>query len=161
MSNVRRHEESPMLLPTLTNWRSQFERLKRSYARVTGAYQSSIEFDDDLHHFMQDCWHLKDWIRNDPSAGIGAAIEAHAGSYRSLRIAADLANGSKHLLRHTHREGAHATSIGVTTHLGQSKPIEVECTVTLGNGTTMPVFTVVHEAFADWHELLAKIGLNP
>jgi hypothetical protein len=135
--------------------------MKRSYARVTGPYQSSVEFEDDLHHFMQDCWHLKDWIKNDPSAGIGAAIEKYVDSYRSLRIAADLANGSKHLLRHTHREGAHVTSVGVTVHLGQSKPIDVECTVTLSDGAKLPVQTIVHEAFASWNELLAKIGLNP
>lgn len=109
---------------------------------------------------MQDCWHLKDWIKNDPSAGIGAAIEAQVDSYRSLRIAADLANGSKHLLRHTHREGAHVTSIGVTVHLGQSKPIEVKYTVTIADGTTVPILTIVYEAFVDWNELLAKIGLN-
>ena len=150
-----------MLLPTLTSWRSQFERMKRSYSQVTGPYQSSVEFEDDLHHFMQDCWHLKDWIKNDPSTKIGPEIETYAAGYRSLRIAADLANGSKHLLRHTDREGAYVTSIGVTIHLGQKKPIDVECTVTLTDGTTLPIQTVVHEAFADWNTLLTKIGLNP
>jgi hypothetical protein len=78
-----------------------------------------------------------------------------------LRIAADLANGSKHLLRLRSREGAHVTSVGVTVHLGKSKPIDVECTVTLNDGTSMPVQSVVREAFADWNELLAEIGLNP
>lgn len=149
-----------MLLPTLTTWRSQFERMKRSYARVTGPYQSSVEFEDDLHHFMQDCWHLKDWIKNDPSAGIGAAeIEKYVGDYRSLCIVADLANGSKHFLRHMHKKGAYVTSIGVTVHLGQRKPIDVDCTVTLADGTNLPVQAVVHEAFTDWNELLKKVGL--
>ena len=65
------------------------------------------------------------------------------------------------MVRHTSREGAHVTSSGVTVHLGQSKPIEVECIVTLGDGTNLPVQTVVHEAFADWNALLTKLGLNP
>jgi hypothetical protein len=120
-----------------------------------------VEFVDDLHHFMQDCWHLKDWIKNDPSAGIGSAIEGYIDSYRALRIAADLANGSKHLLRQKHREGAYVTSVGVTVHLGQSKPIDVECTVTLADGTNIPVLDIAHEAFANWSDLLKKIGLTP
>jgi hypothetical protein len=149
-----------MFVPTLANWISQFERLKRSYAKVTASYQSSVEFEDDLHHYMQDCWHLKDWIKNDSSAGVGNEIEDLVNGYKSLRIAADLANGSKHLQRHTHREQAYVTSLGVTAHLGQAKPIAIDCVVSLGDGTNVPVLTVVHDAFMAWADLLSKLGLN-
>jgi hypothetical protein len=150
-----------MLTPSLTGWRAQYDRFQRSYTRVTGPYRSSVEYDDDLHHFMQDCWHLKDWIKNDPTTGIGNSIETKVAVYKYLRIAADLANGSKHLNRHTHQEGAYVTSIGVTVHLGQDKPIDVECTVTLGDGTQIPVQQVVREAHSDWDSLLKQAELIP
>ena len=71
-----------MLLPSLTSWRAQYDRMRRSYTRVTGPYTSSVEYDDDLHHFVQDCWHLKDWILNDPGLAVGKAIEGEVKQYK-------------------------------------------------------------------------------
>ncbi len=56
-----------MLSPSLTGWQSQYERMKRAHARLSKSYESSIDYDDDLQHFFQDCWHLKDWLKNDRS----------------------------------------------------------------------------------------------
>jgi hypothetical protein len=150
-----------MLTPSLTGWRAQYDRMQRSYTRVTGPYTSSVAYDDDLHHFMQDCWHLKDWIKNDPAAGIGNAIEELVLAYKSLRIAADLANGSKHLNRrgHREREGAYVTSTNVTVHLGQARPIDVDYVVTLADGTRTSADILVREAAKDWDALLRKLGL--
>lgn len=150
-----------MLSPSLTDWRAQHERLQRSYARVTGPYSSSVAYDDDLHHFMQDCWHLKDWIRNDPALAIGQAIEDHVRAYKSLRISADLANGSKHLARHKHQEGAYVTSTNVTVHLAQDRPIDVEYIITLDDGTYVSASSLVREAYDDWNTLLTQLKLLP
>jgi hypothetical protein len=49
-----------VLSPDLTSWHSQYELMKRSYARLSNTYTSSVDYDDDLQHFFQDCWHLKD-----------------------------------------------------------------------------------------------------
>jgi hypothetical protein len=150
-----------MLSPSLTSWRAQYERLVRSRERVTQPYKSSVAYNDDLQHYFQDCWHLKDWIKNDPASGVGTAIETEVLAHKALRVVADLANGGKHLARHKHQEGAYVTSTNVTVHLGQSKPIDVEYVVTLGDGTTMSAQTLVHEAFQAWSEVLNKVGLNP
>jgi hypothetical protein len=100
-----------MFTPSLTGWRAQYERMQRSYARVTASHASSVAYDDNLHHFMQDCWHLKEWILNDPATRIGKAIKDHVKGYPSLLICADLANGSKHLkLTKKPRVGAKVTS---------------------------------------------------
>lgn len=148
-----------MLTPSNTNWRAQYDRMMRSYERVTGPYLSSVVYNDDLHHFMQDCWHLKDWIRNDASAGIGKAIEKEVAACKSLRIAADLANASKHLTRHTDREDANLTSTNVTVHLGSSRPIDTSYIIALADNTQMTVETLVHVMVADWDVLLKKLGL--
>ena len=153
-----------MLTPSLTGWRAQYDRMQRSYARVTGPHTSSVEYDDDLHHFMQDCWHLKDWIMNDPAAAIGIAIEDHVKTYKSLLIAAALANGSKHLkLRPTRkpRLGANVTSTNVTMHLGQARPIDIDYVVALSDGTSTSADAVLRQAVKDWDALLLKLGLLP
>lgn len=150
-----------MLTPSLTGWRAQYDRMLRSYARVTGPYASSVAYDDDLHHFMQDCWHLKDWIQNDPGGGVGKSIEALVDDYPSLRIVADLANASKHLRRRADGARAFVTSTNVTVHLGQSRPIDVDYTVTLADGSSRSATSLVHEAVRDWDALLTKQGLLP
>jgi hypothetical protein len=122
-----------MLSPTLTTWNDQYERMVRAYARLSEPYESSIMYDDDLIHYFQDCWHLKDWIKNDPALSIANAIELEVNAHQALRIVADLANGSKHYVRNSHREGANVTSKSVTVHLGsmayhppQFQPHQVE-----------------------------------
>jgi len=150
-----------MLEPSLTNWQAQFARLVRSRERISQPYASSVAYDDDLQHYFQDCWHLKDWIKNDSSAGVGKAIEGEVQTHKSLRIVADLANGAKHLDRSKHREGAYVTSTNVTVHLGQSKPIDIHYVVTLADGASLTAESLVQEAFQAWTEILKKLGLNP
>ena len=87
---------------------------------------------------------------NDPAAGIGNAIESHVPTYKALRVAADLANGSKHLNRKKHKEGAYVTSTSVTVHLGQARPIDVNTVVTLSDGSQLSAESLVHEAVKDW-----------
>ena len=150
-----------MLSPSLTNWRAQYERFVRSRDRIIQPYKSSVAYNDDLQHYFQDCWHLKDWIKNDPSSGVGVEIEIEVRAHKALRVVSDLANGGKHLARHKHEEGAYVTSTSVTVHLGQSKPIDVDYVVTFGDGSTVSAQALVHDAFQAWSEVLSKVGLTP
>lgn len=150
-----------MFEPSLTSWRAHYERLTRSHQRVTQPYLSSVAYNDDLHHYFQDCWHLKDWIKNDPSSGASGTIEQEVQAHKALRVVADLANAAKHLDRHTHREGAYVTSTDVTVHLGQNKPIDLRYTVSLADGSMLSAQDLVHEAFAAWQTILAKLDLKP
>jgi hypothetical protein len=133
--------------------------MKRSYSRVVEPHQSSVAYEDDLQHFVQDCWHLKDWIRNDPATGIGSGIESRVKTSRALMVTADLANGAKHLARHTDRVGAYVTSTSVTVHLGQSRPADITYIITLADGSTLTAGQVAHEANRDWDAILNDIGL--
>ena len=119
-----------------------------------------MAYNDDLQHYFQDCWHLKDWIKNDPGSGVGTEIETEVRAHKALRVVCDLANGGKHLARHTHEEGAFVILTNVTVHLGQSKPIDVDYIVTLGDGTTVSAQALVHEAFQAWSEVLNQVGLS-
>jgi len=149
-----------MLSPTLTGWYSQYERMHRTYARPSNRYVSSIDYDDDLRHFFQDCWHLKDWIKNDTNVApaVRDAIEMEVSALRPLRIAADLANGCKHIDHsRTNREGAYVTSISVTISPGRGA--ESQHTITLDDGSTLSAQDVATQAFAAWDAVLRKIGL--
>jgi hypothetical protein len=150
-----------MLKPGLTGWREQYDRMMRVYERLQKPYHSAIEYYDDLHHFFQDCWHLKDWIKNDPSAGIGRAIENEV-KCRTFDVVADLANAAKHLVRHQRtRVGAYGTSTDVTATLAPKQPIHVVYTITLADGSQIEAQDLIRSAVAEWQAILVKIGLPP
>jgi hypothetical protein len=46
-------------------WQSQYDRLLRSLRKVERADEDPTVQLDDLFSFFQNCWHLKDWIKND------------------------------------------------------------------------------------------------
>jgi hypothetical protein len=149
-----------MTEPSLSGWRAQYDRMRRSYERLKGLHWSSIAYEDDLSHYFQDCTHLKDWIRHDPSLGIGEAIEAAAGKHLPLQIAADLARGANQL-RRTKRdpEGAHVTSSAVTVPPGQSRPSELQYEVILADGKVFSAEQVAQEALHAWTLVLIELKL--
>ena len=133
--------------------------MQRSFTRISQPYQSSVAYGDDLHHFFQDCFHLKDWIKNDPVSGSASGrIEAEFQAELPLRIAADLANAAKHLSRTHDREGAYVTSTDVTVHLGQSKPADSEFIVTLADRSTHIGQQIAADAIASWATVLSRLG---
>ena len=151
-----------MLDPSLTTWRAQYDRLVRSRDRVLAPYKSSVEYGDDLQHYFQDCWHLKEWIKNDKLIGVGKAIEREVKAHKALEVIADLANAAKHL-NHAERKrhDAYVTSTNVTVHLGQDKPIDVVYVITLGDGATLSAQDLVRDGFLAWEGILTKVGLLP
>ena len=150
-----------MYKPELVTWRAQYDRMERGYTRLNKPYQSSVDYEDDIQHYFQDCWHLKDWIKNDVNVSqiVRDNIESEVDNHKSLRIVADLANGSKHLSRTKHREGAYVTGGNLTIHLGQSKPIEINKNVGLSNGSVFSEKVIVKETFDDWQLVLKKFNL--
>ncbi len=85
-------------------WKSQFDRMLRGLSKVE---EDAADPDanptlqlDNLYHFFQDCWHLKDWLRNDddpPSESARKQIAKDAETTETLEYCAALARGSKHL----------------------------------------------------------------
>lgn len=56
-------------------FRQQFERVRRWYGRfknhcdgkpVEMPCRVDPDYMDDIHAFFQNCYHLKDWLKNDP-----------------------------------------------------------------------------------------------
>lgn len=80
------------------NYMKQFDRVKRFYCRILDSDRDQMYYEDDLWAFFQNCWHLKDWIKNDEtvSCEIFCSIEEAIKEYKYIMICSDLANRSKH-----------------------------------------------------------------
>jgi hypothetical protein len=109
--------------------------------------------------FFQNCYHLKDWLWNDPASRPHMGdIEQFIDNSPNMCLCADLCNGSKHLrlksLRHTN-VGRRQFSLG----LGGGPPIisakyEVE-----SDGKKFDAFTLATDCIKDWETYLGSKGL--
>lgn len=87
-----------------TSYIDQFERMKRYFTRFKQINdgkthnQSSKNYDDDVYAFFQNCYHLKDWIKNDPECSNWSKVENFINQNGDLSICADLCNALKHLI---------------------------------------------------------------
>lgn len=90
----------------------QFNRVKRWYQRFVLIDQGrphdhpSDFYQDDVYAFFQNCYHLKDWIKNDGSVGAAAdKVEEFINKNEELRLCADICNATKHLHLTSSRSG--------------------------------------------------------
>lgn len=90
----------------------QFNRVKRWYENIALTDQGrphdrpSDFYQDEFYVFFQNCYHLKDWIRNDQSVGAAAdKVEKFINNNEEMRLCADICNGSKHLYLSSSRSG--------------------------------------------------------
>lgn len=83
----------------------QFERAKRYLTRIENIYAGIFsssghdrdDYDDDVISFFIHCYHIRDWVILLNKLGITARqIDSFINNHQSLKICADLANGSKH-----------------------------------------------------------------
>jgi hypothetical protein len=89
-------EVSGAVAPT---WHEQYERMLRWLERLSESTTHDDRHLDDFHAFFITCFHLKDWLQEDPAVDtkIRGEVEGFLASNLWLRLCADLANGSKHL----------------------------------------------------------------
>jgi len=152
-----------MLAREFVNWRQHYDRMVRSYERLKGPYQSSVVFDDDVAHFLMDCWHLKDWIAADKTTRateeLLRAQLRQRPALRALQIVGDLANATKHCVRDC-KKSAYVTSKSATVDLGTKTLTARPCVVTLTDGSNHDLMDVIRDAFQAWHVIIAELGLR-
>lgn len=145
-----------MFEPSLISWRAQYARMLRGFEKLQRSYGSSVEYGDDLQHFLQDCWHLKDWIATDPASGIHAPdIEREVHAIDTLRVVGDLATACKHF-NHDRTNRADAYVAGNDVTVGARLELVYRITTKYGDTTAAQL---VPDAVAAWDELLRKLRL--
>jgi hypothetical protein len=143
-------------------WRSAWRRVLRGRKRLDGHFPDSEEYDDALYHFFQDAWHLKDWLKNDPSIGRTlTGLEDELRKHQSLMIAADMANGTKHRLLTTIRAGANITEKHHIIQVGNPKPVLQVRLLKLNDGSQHKDSDVADQAIAAWRAVFTTLGLAP
>jgi len=98
--------------------------MKRWRKRLNEQLQNEENRRDDFYAFFVCGYHLADWIRNDESVAEDVRTSAWESRNKgALRLAADVANGFKHL-RRDRRPSVDAgakVSAGGGMHVGQSE----------------------------------------
>lgn len=160
----------------MAGYQEQLDRVRRYFNRIE-RINNGGEFDrpvedllDDIHGFFQNCYHLKDWLKNDPAFTkcTGLQIENHVTNTPELAICADICNSTKHLtLTSTPRSGALPTmgrkqiTIDITDTLSFSGepvkevPQKISMKVEIDhNGATLDAYDVAKKALQAWESLV-------
>jgi hypothetical protein len=149
----------------VTGYRDQLDIVRRYLDRVLTQgrkYPYVIDYQDDVWSFFQNCWHLKDWVKNDPLVPqevkdrVVAAAESSNGI---LAVANDMANVAKHLKLHDpEANAAHAF-----TRIAASGPESlIECMIEV-DGRRRPASEVAQECVVEWEKILQaeKLSVEP
>jgi len=106
-----------MMTPSVPEWCEQYDRMKRWQARIADPARPVDEhYVDDCYAFFTCCFHLKDWLQED--SGVPATTRDQAERYVKgnlwLRLCADLANGSKHMILDERRRYDDSARVEIT-----------------------------------------------
>jgi hypothetical protein len=145
-----------------TGYRDQMERVIRYAGRVWGVegepnQRFLVEYQDDVWSFFQNCWHLKDWIKNDPliPKDVKRRIKAAVESSDVLAIANDMANGTKHLELRNPRAGASHAHLTLATWGNISF---LNCMIEV-RGSYHTARDLAAECVREWERILGAEGL--
>lgn len=149
-----------------TGYRDQLDRVLRYLSRVHAAegdpnQRFIVDYQDDVWSFFQNCWHLKDWIRNDPllSEDVKERIKEAVENSPVLAIANDMANGTKHLELHRPRAGASYDHVRIATG-GETSSLE--CMIQVkgeDHREFRPARELATECVQEWERILQAEGL--
>ncbi|MCK4622815.1 MAG: hypothetical protein KAT62_11450 [Desulfuromonadales bacterium] len=88
----------------MNKYQEQIERLRRYHSRFSEINEGrshelpSDYYQDDVFAFFLNCYHIKDWIKNDSTLDITSkSVETFINQNNELSICADICNAHKHL----------------------------------------------------------------
>ncbi len=160
----------------MANWQDQLERVRRYYLRFKRLNDGKIHsnhsenYVDDIYAFFQNCYHLKDHLKNDPAYNkhTNQQIENHVKNTQALAICADICNGSKHLmLNRSPRSGSRAElgkkniKLQLTDTLSTSEPgyqnipVKIHMQVEVEHGSNkLDAFQLATDALLSWERFI-------
>jgi len=148
-------------------WTEQYERMKRYYKRfeqINNGINHSKDSDyykDEVYSFFTYCYHLKDWIKNDPGLNI-QNVEEFIHSKEILKICGDISNGVKHLNLNNPKVGNGAKIEGANFFLNlgsKDQLIKVQYYIE-ADGYIYDAFDLATEAIQLWDEFLTENNID-
>ncbi len=143
----------------------QWERVRRWYQLFQEISQGKLHdkesdfYQDDVYGFFMNCYHLKDWIRNDPTASaLSTKVESFITNVPEMALCADICNGLKHLVLKSPRSsenpqfGKRHFKVGVGT---QRTTIAVEYTIDTASGP-IDAFELATKCLKAWEDFLQQ-----
>lgn len=156
---------------TPARYQEQYDRMKRWYARLAALDQgrrhdvASDNHVDEIYAFFMNCYHLKDWIKQDSAvaAPVQQSVEGHIDANRPLKLCADICNSLKHLTLTSHRSGEspmfgkreYALALGG----GAAPTIRLKYQVDTAAGP-IDAFQLATECVHAWDTFLSNNGLK-
>ena len=141
----------------------QYRRMMRSYERFGSidrgqVYDPSAEnYADDVFAFFLNCYHLKDWIKNDRGAGLIAHtdVEGFIDFSYPLKLCADICNSHKHLRLTASRsnESPRLAKTHYSVHGGTPPTITVKYEIETSRGP-MDAFTLATQCINEWQSFI-------
>jgi len=159
----------------IESYLQQYERMTRFLKRLENQNRDQQDYVDDMWSFFQHCFHLKDWIKNDPqiSPDIGSKIEEKINASQTLKIIADLANRSKHFRLDKKREDANLTGVGVTIEVpvlsispekkeanSESSKSKYHITIKTANSHTFDGLQLAKDAVKEWDRIFEEFDIK-
>lgn len=147
-----------------TKYNEQLDRVKRWFERFKEIEEGrshdrqSDNYQDDVYAFFMNCYHLKDWIKNDTAASsVAGKVEDYVSNSRDLSLCADICNGLKHLVLNSERSGedpefdSRKFEVGVGTH---PPTIAVHYTINTKSGP-IDAFSLATKCLDDWENFIS------
>lgn len=163
------------------SWEKQYRRVQRCLHRIQNLNKihesEAEEYEDLLWCYFQNCWHLKDWLKNDPSMSrtqvdeIKRLVDRGESSSVALKVCSDLANATKHF-KLTHRPprvNAAANNRVFNMHVydgkqpGNPEPDTWDFLISYdGDRQTerKEALEIARQALDDWSGIITDIGLS-
>jgi len=151
-------------------YRIQYDRMKRWYDRFAAIDQGrphdtpSENYLDEIYAFFLNCYHLKDWLKNDSTLAvhIQQSVEPYINSSRVLMLCADICNSLKHLRLTGSRSGENPAfgrkqfavdlGTGVTTSISLKYEVVTDI-------DAVDAFSLATDCVAAWEAFLRANGL--
>ncbi len=137
--------------------------MMRSYERFASVDRgqvydpSSENYNDEVFAFFLNCYHLKDWIKNNEGAGLIAQtdVESFINSSYPLKLCADICNSHKHLRLKAPRshEYPRLAKARYSVHGGTPSTITVKYEIETSSGP-MDAFTLATQCISEWQSFI-------
>jgi len=149
----------------------QYERMRRSYDRFREikpglTKKISSDYEDDIYAFFMQCYHLKDWIKNDTSVktrtpDIGTDVEQFVNGSEALSLCADICNSLNHLeLKRSssdERPSFGRKQYHSRLNIGAEQSIRLEWLAQRNNKPPIDAFELATECIAEWDKFLQRL----